>query len=154
VDQLGIHARPRTYANEPAADDPIRPAKKRRFKPGTVALKEIRRYQKSTDLLLRKLPFARLVCSHTFIVYMHTLTESSGPRNRHGTHTIRGHYITMAIAGNTGITRGIRGISGASVRRHKPVRHTCQTSHHHAEGHSVGTENTRGMGRPGLILFL
>ena len=28
---------------------------------GTVALREIRKYQKSTDLLLRKLPFARLV---------------------------------------------------------------------------------------------
>ena len=35
--------------------------KKRRFRPGTVALREIRKYQKSTDLLLRKLPFARLV---------------------------------------------------------------------------------------------
>ena len=32
-----------------------------RFRPGTVALKEIRRYQKSTDLLIRKLPFQRLV---------------------------------------------------------------------------------------------
>ena len=28
---------------------------------GTVALREIRRYQKSTELLLRKKPFARLV---------------------------------------------------------------------------------------------
>jgi hypothetical protein len=28
---------------------------------GTVALREIRRYQKGTELLLRKLPFARLV---------------------------------------------------------------------------------------------
>ncbi|BGP41266.1 histone H3.1 [Rhodotorula kratochvilovae] len=35
--------------------------KKRRWRPGTVALREIRRYQKSTDLLLRKLPFQRLV---------------------------------------------------------------------------------------------
>ena len=34
---------------------------RKRFKPGTVALREIRKYQKSTDLLLRKLPFARLV---------------------------------------------------------------------------------------------
>lgn len=33
----------------------------RRFRPGTVALREIRRYQKSTDLLIRKLPFQRLV---------------------------------------------------------------------------------------------
>jgi histone H3 len=28
---------------------------------GTVALREIRRYQKSTELLIRKLPFQRLV---------------------------------------------------------------------------------------------
>ena len=30
-------------------------------RPGTVALREIRKYQRSTDLLIRKLPFARLV---------------------------------------------------------------------------------------------
>ncbi|TNY17709.1 histone H3 [Rhodotorula diobovata] len=35
--------------------------KTHRFRPGTVALREIRHYQKSTDLLLRRLPFARLV---------------------------------------------------------------------------------------------
>ena len=32
-----------------------------RYRPGTLALREIRKYQKSTDLLLRKLPFQRLV---------------------------------------------------------------------------------------------
>lgn len=32
-----------------------------RFKPGTVALREIRRYQRNTELLIRKLPFQRLV---------------------------------------------------------------------------------------------
>lgn len=32
-----------------------------RFRPGTVALREIRKYQKSTELLIRKLPFQRLV---------------------------------------------------------------------------------------------
>ena len=35
--------------------------KPRRYRPGTVALREIRKYQKSTDLLIRKLPFQRLV---------------------------------------------------------------------------------------------
>ena len=30
-------------------------------RPGTVALREIRKYQRSTELLIRKLPFARLV---------------------------------------------------------------------------------------------
>eukprot|EP00866_Antonospora_locustae_P001854 jgi/Antlo1/1854/755 len=32
-----------------------------RFKPGSVALKEIRKYQKSTECLIRKLPFTRFV---------------------------------------------------------------------------------------------
>ena len=35
--------------------------KPHRFRPGTVALREIRKYQKSTDLLIRKIPFERLV---------------------------------------------------------------------------------------------
>jgi histone H3 len=35
--------------------------KPHRYRPGTVALREIKKYQKSTDLLLRKRPFAWLV---------------------------------------------------------------------------------------------
>ena len=35
--------------------------KPHRYRPGTVALREIRKYQKSGDLLIRKLPFQRLV---------------------------------------------------------------------------------------------
>lgn len=35
--------------------------KPHRYKPGTVALREIRKYQKTTELLIRKLPFQRLV---------------------------------------------------------------------------------------------
>jgi len=35
--------------------------KPHRFRPGTVALREIRVYQKSTNLLIRKAPFQRLV---------------------------------------------------------------------------------------------
>ena len=35
--------------------------KPHRWRPGTKSLQEIRRYQKSTELLLRKLPFQRLV---------------------------------------------------------------------------------------------
>ena len=37
------------------------PKRGHRYRPGTVALREIRRYQKSTDLLIRKLPFQRLL---------------------------------------------------------------------------------------------
>ena len=45
-------------AGAPNAGAVVRP---HRYRPGTVALREIRRYQKSTDLLLRKLPFQRTV---------------------------------------------------------------------------------------------
>ena len=45
--------------------------KPHRYRPGTVALREIRRYQKSTELLIRKLPFQRLV------------REIAGAKNRH-----------------------------------------------------------------------
>jgi histone H3 len=49
-----------------AARKSTRPAtggvkKPHRYRPGTVALREIRRYQKNVDLLIRKLPFQRLV---------------------------------------------------------------------------------------------
>ena len=35
--------------------------KVRRYRPGTVAFREIRRYQKSSELLIRRMPFQRLV---------------------------------------------------------------------------------------------
>ncbi|GKB18226.1 histone H3.2 [Tanacetum coccineum] len=35
--------------------------KPHRFRPGTIALREIQKYQKGTELLIRKLPFQRLV---------------------------------------------------------------------------------------------
>ncbi|XP_042365642.1 histone H3-like centromeric protein A isoform X2 [Plectropomus leopardus] len=45
----------------PRRKPPPASPKKRRFRPGTKALMEIRKFQKSTDLLLRKGPFSRLV---------------------------------------------------------------------------------------------
>lgn len=54
-----------TKAARKAAEKLTRRAKTRkgshRYRPGTVALREIRRYQKSTELLIRKAPFQRLV---------------------------------------------------------------------------------------------
>ena len=37
------------------------PKRKKRYRPGTLALREIRHYQKKTNLLIRKAPFTRLV---------------------------------------------------------------------------------------------
>lgn len=48
-------------ATKAAARNDDQPKKPHRWRPGTVALREIRKYQKSTELLIRKLPFQRLV---------------------------------------------------------------------------------------------
>ena len=50
-----------TKAARKSAPAPAGVKKPHRYRPGTVALREIRRYQKSTDLLFRKQAFQRLV---------------------------------------------------------------------------------------------
>ncbi|KAF8698650.1 hypothetical protein HU200_034899 [Digitaria exilis] len=54
--RFGIH-----YAARKSAPTTGGVKKPHRYRPGTVALREIRKYQKSTELLIRKLPFQRLV---------------------------------------------------------------------------------------------
>ena len=51
--------------------------KSRKYRPGTVALREIRRYQKSTELLIKRLPFQRLV-KEIAQVYQRDLRFQSG----------------------------------------------------------------------------
>ena len=61
---VGVYAgkQPRSATSIAAARDGVqKPERKHQFRPGTVALREIRRYQRSTELLIRKLPFRRLV---------------------------------------------------------------------------------------------
>ena len=56
----------RQKKRKPTPRSQPRSARKRaRARPGTRALKEIRQYQRSTDLLIRKLPFARVVREET-----------------------------------------------------------------------------------------
>ncbi|KAI9339582.1 hypothetical protein BDR26DRAFT_974355 [Obelidium mucronatum] len=54
---------PRRTATKTVAGTATKTATKtvQQQEPGTVALREIRKYQKSTDLLIRKLPFQRLI---------------------------------------------------------------------------------------------
>jgi hypothetical protein len=56
------------------------PSRTKRYKPGTVALREIRKYQKTTDLLLLKLPFQRLVSLLSIMVLMGRVEEVCGLR--------------------------------------------------------------------------
>jgi hypothetical protein len=106
-------------------------ARKPRMRPGTVALREIRRYQKTTELLIRKLPFARLVSgmgwgwdwrlSHpgpTCPDYLHLrspflplfLPPLSGPGGDTAIHkqrnTMEGGGITSNAGGGRGVLTG------------------------------------------------
>ena len=45
--------------------------KPHRYRPGTVALREIRRFQKTTELLIRKAPFQRIVHKITQNLFPH-----------------------------------------------------------------------------------
>ena len=51
--------------------------KPHRFRPGTVALREIRKYQKSTELLIRKRPFARYVDTFCMTVLLFVVLNVS-----------------------------------------------------------------------------
>merc|ERR1712037_354209 len=90
--------------------------KPHRYRPGTVALREIRRYQKSTELLLRKLPFQRLVREIAQDFKTDLRFQSSA---------------VMAL-------QEASEALGWIVRRYKLVCHPCQESDDHAKGHSAG----------------
>ncbi|KAG9118373.1 histone H3.1, partial [Ceratobasidium sp. 392] len=60
--------------------------KPHRFRRGTVALHEIRWYQKSTELLIRKLPFQRLVREIAQDFKTNLRFQSSAARHRLGCH--------------------------------------------------------------------
>ena len=57
----GQRQKPATPAANPKRVAAQPKKRRRRYRPGTVALREIRRYQKSAGLLMPKLPFQRLV---------------------------------------------------------------------------------------------
>nr|AOR06534.1 centromere histone H3 variant 1 [Luzula elegans] len=54
-------APPRTPTTQVDGSNQTKERKKHRYRPGTVALKQIRKFQRSTELLVPKTPFARLV---------------------------------------------------------------------------------------------
>ena len=67
--------KPQFHRDDTAGDPVPRTRKPHRYKPGTLALKEIRRYQRTTDLLLLKLPFSRLVRNPSIYLPTHSPTN-------------------------------------------------------------------------------
>jgi hypothetical protein len=97
--------------------------RKKRFRPGTVALREIRKYQRSTDLLIRKLPFSRVVSPSiltstcTFLI---STSHDPGSRDRPG-HDDRDELLrrlrpTVAKFRDHGFARSYRSLSCPLVR--------------------------------------
>lgn len=55
------HKKARPAQKAPVKEQAVAGKTKRRFRPGEKSLKEIRKYQGSTELLIRRAPFQRLV---------------------------------------------------------------------------------------------
>lgn len=82
--KLALAPAPKLKSLTNPAGDPTPTGRRRRYKPGTVALKEIRKYQRSYDLLIAKLPFARLVRE----VALDLLPADTGAELRWQSHAI------------------------------------------------------------------
>ena len=100
----------------------------RRHKPGTLALREIRRYQKSTDLLLLNVRCALLVCLSLFTPFFFCLPLPCcrpfakldlpyyrDPKSCSPISTCRSGCFTMAIASHTSATGEPWSVHDASI---------------------------------------
>ena len=112
-----------------------------RFRPGTVALREIRRYQKSTELLIRKLPFQRLVreiaanhnvCRSTYIPLLLFAYPTSSER------------VTIPRKGRPRSSGRFGGLSHLVIPRWPGSCNSCQTHHCPSQGRCFGNEVTQG----------
>ncbi|KAF4120258.1 histone H3 [Geosmithia morbida] len=92
--------------------DPIYVPPKRRYKPGTVALREIRRFQSSTKLLVQKLPFARLC------------REIASTSSNHNLFLTMSHAFQFRLAARTFAARTGPGacIGAVYLLNSKPIR--------------------------------
>ena len=88
-----------------------------RFQPGVMALREIRHYQKSSALLIRKLPFQRLVreIAQDFKTDLHSTAAA---------------VLCLQEAAEA--------ILGQAVRGHKLVRDTCKEGDNNAKRSPAG----------------
>ena len=91
-----------------------------KYWPGTVVLREIRRYQKSTELLIRKLPFQCLV---------HEILQGYGV----------GYRVTPAMM------MALQEAAEAYLVQllEDSMCHTCKTRHHSAQRHAISKMNSR-----------
>ena len=130
--------------------------KPHRYRPGTVALREIRRYQKSTELLIRKLPFQRLVreIAQDFKTDLRFQSAAIGALQVKALNNlllgegsfeiltnIVGSILSCMLLIAFSIVGSIRSILGRIIRGYKLVCYSCKTCYDYAERHSIGQKN-------------
>jgi histone H3 len=95
--------------------------KPHRYRPGTVALREIRRYQRSTDLLIQRLPFERLVRK---IARNYKTDLRFTPGAFDALQAIAEDYVTNLFIDTQleGIHRGARGITPRDMQIVRHIR--------------------------------
>ena len=96
--------------------------KQRKTQRGMLALKEIQKYQKGADLLIRRVPFQRLV-------------KEIVQKRREG--------LKLQSSGSVGIAGSWRSISSRAPGTGKHVCHSCQMSNHYAKGYTASIQNLR-----------
>ena len=110
--------------------------KPHRYRPGIKALLEIRRYQRSTDLLIRKLPFQRLVKE---------IAQSIKPGYRFQSSAI-GCLQEAVEAYLVGLFEGMCPELLSLTSRRKCVCYSWKTCDGYAEGYGFGSPFTRKVG--------
>src|ERR1700730_15216982 len=107
--------------------------KPHRYRPGTVALREIRRYQKSTELLIRKLPFQRLVreIAQDFKSDLRFQSSAIGALQE----SVEAYLVSL-VSFNTPCRTSIHA-NKFIVRGHKSLRDPRQESYNSKQGHSA-----------------
>lgn len=121
--------------------------KPHKFKPGTVALREIRKYQKSVRVIFINLSslwtevvFFSSLCSYSDrLVDQKASLPKNGQRDRSRMET----RSQIPKSSCFGPPRVCWSLLGFSFRRHQPLCHPCQESHHHVQGSSTRQENQR-----------
>lgn len=108
--------------------------KPHRYRPGTVALREIRRYQKSTELLIRKLPFQRLVreIAQDFKTDLRFQSSAIGALQE----AVEAYLVSL-------FEGTFRLVAMMLTARHQSLRHPRQTCHNHAQGYAIGSSSPR-----------
>ena len=129
-------------AAKKSAPSPAGVKKSKRARPGVVALREIRRYQKSTELLIRKLPFQRLVreIAQEFKIDLKFQSAALGALqviNILKTHfTFWNNFIRINLRPFQRVYLGsVWSLLGWHFRRYQSLRHPCQASNYYAQGH-------------------